>query len=63
MSERSAASLSALNDLRAFLDADEQRIMIRASGDIIAMAPPLIIKTERVGQLVGTLGDGLGELN
>ncbi len=62
MSERSAASLSALNDLRAFVDADEQRI-IRASGDIIAMAPPFIINTERLDQLVGMVGDGLGGLN
>lgn len=63
MSERSAASLSAPNDLRALLDAHEQWIMIRASGDIIAMAPPLTIKTEPPKQLVGTLGDGFGGLN
>jgi beta-alanine--pyruvate transaminase len=41
----------------AFLEAYERGVMIRTTGDIIAMSPPLIIGKEEIDQLVGTLAD------
>lgn len=43
----------------AFLDAYEKGILIRTTGDIIAMSPPLIIEKSHIDQLVGTLSDVL----
>ena len=43
----------------AFLDAYENNILIRTTGDIIAMSPPLIIEKAHVDRLVGTLRDVL----
>jgi beta-alanine--pyruvate transaminase len=43
----------------AFLAAFEKGIMIRTTGDIIAMSPPLIIEKAHVDQLFGTLRDVL----
>ncbi|MXQ06747.1 aminotransferase class III-fold pyridoxal phosphate-dependent enzyme [Alphaproteobacteria bacterium GH1-50] len=43
----------------AFLDAYEKGILIRTTGDIIAMSPPLIIEKAHIDQLVGTLSDVL----
>jgi beta-alanine--pyruvate transaminase len=43
----------------AFLQAYEKGILIRTTGDIIAMSPPLIIEKEHIDQLVGTLRDVL----
>ena len=39
----------------AFLDAYEQGILIRTTGDIIALSPPLIITTGQIDELVATL--------
>ena len=33
--------------------------MIRITGDIIAMSPPLIISEAEIDELIGTLGDVL----
>jgi beta-alanine--pyruvate transaminase len=47
----------------AFLDAYEKGILIRTTGDIIAMSPPLIVSKGDIDQLIGVLGDvlkGLG---
>ncbi|MGJ8585584.1 MAG: aspartate aminotransferase family protein [Marinosulfonomonas sp.] len=41
----------------AFIKAFEAGVMIRTTGDIIAMSPPLIIEKEHIDQLVGTLAD------
>lgn len=46
----------------AFLAAYEKGIMIRTTGDIIAMSPPLIIEKSHIDQLIGTLGDVLKTL-
>lgn len=46
----------------AFLDGYENGIMVRTTGDIIAMSPPLIIEKEHIDQLIGTLGDVLKRL-
>ncbi|MFQ8430901.1 aspartate aminotransferase family protein [Amaricoccus sp. W119] len=47
---------------QAFLDAFEKGIMIRTTGDTIAMSPPLIISKDEIDQLVGTLRDVLTRL-
>jgi beta-alanine--pyruvate transaminase len=41
----------------AFLECYERGAMIRTTGDIIALSPPLIIETKEIDQLVGTLAD------
>jgi len=47
----------------AFLKGYEKGIMIRTTGDIIAMSPPLIIEKEHIDQLIGTLKDVLEGLH
>ncbi|SMX43050.1 aspartate aminotransferase family protein [Actibacterium lipolyticum] len=47
----------------AFLKAYEKGILIRTTGDIIAMSPPLIIEKEHIDQLVGTLREVLEALD
>ncbi len=46
----------------AFLAAYEKGILIRTTGDIIAMSPPLIISKSEIDQLIGTLGEVLKTL-
>ena len=48
---------------QAFLDAYDAGILIRTTGDIIAMSPPLIISKEQIDALVGTLGTVLAKLD
>lgn len=43
----------------AFVRAFEAGILIRVTGDIIALSPPLIISEAQIDQLIGTLGDVL----
>ena len=45
-----------------FLRAYEAGILIRTTGDIIALSPPLIIEKSHIDQLVSTLGDILKQL-
>ena len=40
----------------AFVKAYEAGILIRTTGDIIAMSPPLIIEKSHIDTLIGTLG-------
>ncbi|WP_210526197.1 aspartate aminotransferase family protein [Rubellimicrobium arenae] len=47
---------------QAFLDAYDKGVLIRTTGDIIAMSPPLIISKPEIDQLIGTLGDVLRNL-
>ncbi|KEP70878.1 omega amino acid--pyruvate aminotransferase [Thioclava dalianensis] len=47
----------------AFLKAYEKGILIRTTGDIIAMSPPLIISKEQIDELIGTLKDVLETLD
>jgi beta-alanine--pyruvate transaminase len=42
-----------------FLQAFERGVLIRTSGDTIAMSPPLIIERAQIDQLVGTVADVL----
>jgi beta-alanine--pyruvate transaminase len=47
----------------AFLDAYENDVLIRTTGDIIALSPPLIIEKSHIDILFGTLRDVLKRLN
>jgi beta-alanine--pyruvate transaminase len=46
----------------AFVKAFESGILIRTTGDIIAMSPPLIISEAQIDELIGKLGDILRTL-
>ncbi len=46
----------------AFVKAFEAGILIRTTGDIIAMSPPLIIERAQINELIGKLGDILKSL-
>lgn len=43
----------------AFVRAYQAGILIRVTGDIIAMSPPLIISAQQIDELIGTLADVL----
>ena len=47
----------------AFVQAFEKGILIRTTGDIIAMSPPLIISKAQIDELIGTLGGILKTLD
>ncbi len=47
----------------AFLKAFERGCLIRTTGDIIALSPPLIIEKGHIDQLFGTLADVLREID
>jgi len=42
-----------------FLDCWEKGLLIRTTGDTIALSPPLIIEDKHIDQLVGTLSDAI----
>jgi beta-alanine--pyruvate transaminase len=46
----------------AFLRAFERGCLIRTTGDIIALSPPLIINKAQIDELVACIGDVLSEL-
>jgi len=39
----------------AFVDAFEKNLLIRVTGDIIALSPPLIVETSQIDQMIDTL--------
>jgi beta-alanine--pyruvate transaminase len=45
-----------------FLECWEQGLLIRTTGDTIALSPPLIIEDAHIQQIVGTLADALKKL-
>jgi len=47
----------------AFLAAYDRNILIRTTGDIIAMSPPLMITKAQIDTLIGTLGEVLNRLD
>lgn len=47
----------------AFLNAYDKGLLIRTTGDIIALSPPLIISEAQIDELVGILGGVLKDLN
>ena len=46
---------------KTFLKCYEKGVLIRTTGDIIALSPPLIISKQQIDELVGVLGDTLRE--
>ncbi|MEN8831688.1 aspartate aminotransferase family protein [Pacificibacter sp.] len=46
----------------AFLKCYEKGVLVRTTGDIIALSPPLIIEKEHIDTLIGTLADVLKTL-
>jgi beta-alanine--pyruvate transaminase len=47
---------------QALVGAFERGILIRVTGDVIALSPPLIISKQQIDELVGTLGNVLREM-
>ena len=47
---------------RTFLKCYENGVLIRTTGDIIALSPPFIISKQQIDELVGTLGKALREV-
>ena len=47
---------------KAFQKCYEKGVLIRTTGDIIALSPPLIISKAQIDELVGTLGGALREI-
>ena len=47
----------------AFLDAYESGILVRTTGDTIALSPPLIITQAQIDELTGVLREVLGRLD
>ncbi len=43
----------------AFLECFERGVLIRTTGDIIALSPPLIVSKPQIDEIVGTIGDVL----
>jgi len=46
---------------KTFLKCYDKGVLIRTTGDIIALSPPLIISKAQIDELVETLGDALRE--
>ncbi|MBK6453078.1 MAG: aspartate aminotransferase family protein [Proteobacteria bacterium] len=51
-----------LRGYNTFVRAFEQGLLIRVTGDIVAMSPPLIIEQQHIDQVFGILGDVLKEI-
>jgi beta-alanine--pyruvate transaminase len=47
----------------AFLNCYEKGVLIRTTGDIIALSPPLIVEKAHIDQIFGTIGEVLKKLN
>jgi beta-alanine--pyruvate transaminase len=47
----------------AFLKSYEKNLLIRTTGDIIALSPPLIAEKKHIDEMVGTLRDVLGTVD
>ena len=46
----------------AFLDCYDKGLLIRVTGDIIALSPPLIVEEGQIDEMVTTLGEALARL-
>lgn len=47
----------------AFLKCYENGLLVRTTGDTIALSPPLIIEPEHIDEMIGKLGDVLKTLD
>jgi beta-alanine--pyruvate transaminase len=45
-----------------FLDCWEQGVLVRATGDNIAISPPLIIDNDQIDQIASALASAIGRL-
>jgi adenosylmethionine-8-amino-7-oxononanoate aminotransferase len=59
----SASDIRAKRAFAAFVKAFEEGILIRTTGDIIAMSPPLIISKAQIDELIGKLAGILKTLD
>lgn len=46
----------------AFIDCFARGLLVRITGDIIALSPPLIVEEEQIGQIVETIREALGRV-
>ena len=46
----------------AFVRAYEKGVLIRTTGDIIALSPPLIVETDQIDEIIDTIRTVLGEV-
>ena len=46
-----------------YLKCYEKGLLVRQTGDIIAMSPPLIVSEEQIGEVVNILGDAIREVD
>ena len=44
-----------------FLKCFEKGVLIRVTGDTVALSPPLIIESEQISRLIGTLAEAIRE--
>jgi beta-alanine--pyruvate transaminase len=58
----SIAGKPGLRGYQTFVRAFEKGLLVRVTGDIIALSPPLIIEKQHIGQVFGLLGDTLREV-
>ena len=54
--------ISSIDALEAFRACFDKGLLIRVTGDIIAMSPPLIVETSHIDQMVDTIRSALSEL-
>ena len=47
----------------AFLKAYERGLLVRITGDIIALSPPLIVEKKQIDEMFGILGDVLKKVD
>ena len=47
----------------AFVDCFARGLLVRVTGDIIALSPPLIVDEKEIGMIVETIGDALRRLD
>ena len=45
-----------------FIDCFERGLLVRVTGDIVALSPPLIVESKQIDQMVATLADALRRL-
>ena len=49
----------AARGFEAFLNCYEEGVLMRVTGDIIALSPPLIVEKSHIDEIFGTLGEVL----
>ena len=57
----SGAGAPSARAFEVYLKAFEKGLLVRQTGDIIAMSPPLIISEQQIDDMIGMLGDAIRE--